>query len=79
MRWLKKILRELFGLFVDDGKFALAILLWLGFARLLLPRLGVVQTMEGIFLFAGLGIILVESTIRYSRSGRFSTSKRGKL
>ena len=29
MRWLGPILREIFGLFVDDGSLALIILCWL--------------------------------------------------
>ena len=33
MKWLKNILREIFGLFVDDGTFALAILIWLAVVR----------------------------------------------
>ena len=28
MRWLRSIAREVFGLFVDDASFALAILVW---------------------------------------------------
>ncbi len=30
MTWLRNIVAELFGLFVDDGSFAIAILIWLG-------------------------------------------------
>lgn len=30
MRWIKAIAGELFGLFVDDGSFAIAIIVWLG-------------------------------------------------
>jgi hypothetical protein len=29
MSWIKTVLREVFGLFVDDGSFAIAILAWL--------------------------------------------------
>jgi hypothetical protein len=67
VRWIKNILREVFSLFVDDGKFALAILVWLGIVRLVLPHVGITQSARGIVLFAGLGIILIESTTRYSR------------
>ncbi|WP_187290845.1 hypothetical protein [Hyphomicrobium denitrificans] len=41
MRWLKTIVAEIFGLFVDDGAFALAIIVWLGAVWLVLPRLNV--------------------------------------
>ncbi len=67
MRWLKAIVAELFGLFVDDGAFALAIIVWLGAVRLVLPRLNVPTAWGGIILFAGLALILVESATRRSR------------
>jgi len=66
MRWLKAIVAELFGLFVD-GAFALAIIVWLGAVRLVLPRLNVPTAWGGIILFAGLALILVESATRRSR------------
>ncbi|HEX4077507.1 MAG TPA: hypothetical protein VHX61_01350 [Rhizomicrobium sp.] len=67
MRWLKAIVAEIFGLFVDDGAFALAIIVWLGAVWLLLPRLSVPTAWGGIILFAGLALILVESATRRSR------------
>ena len=30
MRWMKTIVQELFGLFIDDGSFAFAIVVWIG-------------------------------------------------
>lgn len=66
MRWLKAIFAELFGLFVDDGAFALAILIWVGAVWLVLPRLGVPASLSGIGLFVGLALILTESAIRRS-------------
>ena len=41
MLWLRSILTEIWGLFVDDGRFALAILVWLAACWLVLPRFGV--------------------------------------
>jgi hypothetical protein len=67
MKWLKNILREIFGLFVDDGSFALAILLWLALIRGATPYLNIPSAITGIILFAGLALILAESAIRYSR------------
>ncbi len=67
MRWLNAIAAELFGLFVDDGAFAIAILVWLGALWLVLPRLAIPAAWSGILLFAGLAVILVESAIRRSR------------
>jgi hypothetical protein len=67
MNWLRTIFREIFGLFVDDGSFALLILVWLGLTALLLPYLGWVPTWRGHILFAGLAAILMGSAIRYAR------------
>jgi hypothetical protein len=73
--WIKNIFGELFGLFVDDGRFALSILVWLGVVRLVLPKLGIMENARGIVLFMGLGIILIESTIRYSRGKQLGAGK----
>jgi uncharacterized membrane protein len=60
MPWLKAVIVGIIGLFVDDGLFALAILVWVGAARLVLPRLGA-SAWSGVVLFAGLALILAES------------------
>jgi hypothetical protein len=67
MKWLKNILDEIFGLFVDDGSFALAILIWLALVRWATPHLNIPSRATGIILFAGLALILTESAARYSR------------
>ena len=67
MRWLKSILREILGLFVDDGSFALAILIWLGTLWAVLPRLHLGRDSDGAILFAGLALILIESAWRRAR------------
>jgi len=68
--WIRAVLREVLGLFVDDGSFALAILVWVGLVWMGAPRLGLSAGAGGAVLFAGLGMILVESTMRYSRRKR---------
>jgi hypothetical protein len=75
VHWIRSILREVFGLFVDDGRFAVAILVWLGVVRLVLSHLTIMQNIKGIILFVGLGIILIESTIRFSRGKQLSAGK----
>jgi hypothetical protein len=70
MKWLKNIFREIFGLFVDDGSFALAILIWLAVMRWATPYLNIPAGITAIILFAGLGLILAESATRYSRRKR---------
>jgi hypothetical protein len=70
MKWIKSILREIFGLFVDDGSFALAILIWLGFMRWISSRLNLAPIAIAILFFVGLALILIESTTRYARRKR---------
>ena len=70
MKWLKNILREIFGLFVDDGSFAIAILIWLAVVRWVTPYLNISARTSSILLFVGLALILVESAARYSRHKR---------
>ena len=67
MGWMRTVLREVLGLFVDDGSFALAILLWLGLVWLAAThvRLGVPG---GMILAAGLLLILLENLVRSSRN-----------
>jgi hypothetical protein len=67
MRWLGGALKELIGLFVEDGSFALAILVWIAAMWLLLPRLGFGRNWSGVVLFAGFAVILVESAWRRTR------------
>jgi hypothetical protein len=66
MRWLKTIFGELIGLFIEDGTFAVAIVLWLGLVRFAAPRL-LPPTLEAPILFAGLLVILAESVLRAAR------------
>ena len=64
MSWLRSIWSELIGLFVDDGKFALSMLIWLVACGLVLPRLGLPSFLPPIILFAGLVVILARSAVR---------------
>lgn len=67
MSWLTSIWSEVIGLFVDDGSFAVAILIWLGACGLVLPRVGVPPALPPVILFAGLVVVLAISAI--TRSG----------
>ncbi len=67
MQWVKPILAEIYGLFVDDGSFAIAILVWLGLYWLLVSRIGLSHRAMGPVLFLGLAAILVESATRRAR------------
>jgi hypothetical protein len=70
MRWLRSIAREVFGLFVDDGSFAVAIVIWLLLVVILLPRVVASASWAAPALFAGLGVILAQSVLRYARKRR---------
>lgn len=67
MRWIRSVTEEIFGLFVDDGHFAIAILAWVVLAVVLLPRIPVPAAAKGAILFAGLAAILLESVTRRAR------------
>jgi len=68
MARLAPALREICGLFVDDGRLALAVIAWLTIAWLLLPRLDLPTAAKAPILFAGLALILLESAWRRPRA-----------
>lgn len=76
MQWFRTIFHEIFGLFVDDGSFAISILAWLGIVWSLLRHLGVFSWWNGLVLVVGLACILAENTLRYAR--RFAHMKTDK-
>jgi hypothetical protein len=67
MLGLKTVMAEFIGLFVDDGSFAIAIVVWLVVIWLTMPWLRIGGTLDGFVLFAGLAVILVESALRGAR------------
>jgi hypothetical protein len=69
MRVLTTIAREAFGMFVDDGRDAATILVWLA-AIWLLARQNLPPWVAPVVLFAGLAGILIESAVRRARKGR---------
>lgn len=66
MEWIKSVAREIYGLFVDDFSFALAIVAWLA-VMVLVPRVARMAALAGPIFFAGLVAILIESVLRFSR------------
>jgi hypothetical protein len=60
--------RELWGLFVDDGSLALALVLWCAAAGLILPRLISSSAWNAPILFVGcLAILLVNVALAVRR------------
>ena len=70
MKMIRTFVRELVGLFVDDGRLALSIVVWLAVVWLVLPEIGASAIVRGLALFLGLGLILVENAVRAARLGR---------
>jgi hypothetical protein len=68
MKWLKTICREILGLFVDDGSFAVAILVWLGVAWFISRHMGSGSAWSAVTLSVGLVLILIESAVRFKKS-----------
>ena len=67
MNLLKTIVSEAVAMFVDDGAFALAIVVWLAIVAALARLAPALGGWDGLLLFAGLAGILAESAIRRSR------------
>lgn len=66
-----EILREIVGLFIDDGSLAIAILVWVAIVALLLPALGLPEVWRAILLFVGCVVILIENVARSVRRRRY--------
>jgi hypothetical protein len=64
MSWLKDALRELFGLFVEDVPFTLALIAWIAAAALGLPALAIDAAWDAPLLAAGCGLVLAISVFR---------------
>jgi hypothetical protein len=67
MKWLRTICREILGLFVDDGSFAVAILVWLGVVWILSRHIGPGSAWGNVALSVGLVLILIESAVRFKK------------
>lgn len=70
MSGLRTIVVELLAVFVDEGRFAGAIVAWLVLAALVLPRLPLPHGVPPVILFAGLAAILVEGALHRARPRR---------
>lgn len=67
MNWLRTVAREVFGLFIDDSSFALAILFLMGIVWFATSQVAFFNEWGGVVLFSGLGVILIESCLRTAR------------
>jgi hypothetical protein len=67
MKALKAIFAEAIGLFVDDGAYAAAIVIWLLVVAGLVRFTTISPNIAATLLFVGLAAILTESSLRQSR------------
>ena len=67
MRSLKTIIKELFGLFVDDGSLAYAILGLLAVTDLLMREAIMGSAVGGIVFVTGVVIVLIENVARSAK------------
>ena len=67
MRVMTNILREAYGLVIDDGTLAVATVGWIAVVWASVELLVVPPAWGGAILFAGVAIILVENVARRSR------------
>lgn len=68
MKALLTALQEVYGLFVEDGSLAVAILLWIAIAAFLFPRLPESTAVwRAPVFFAGIVVLLLENVWRSAR------------
>lgn len=60
-------LKEVYGLFVEDGRYAVSIVLWVLLAALVLPHLPALGHWRGPLLLTGLLLLLIENVLRTAR------------
>ncbi len=68
MKTFFTIIKEFFGLFVDDGTLAMVIILWLLFVALILPHAEIPAQFDNFILLAGLILGLMENIWRAARN-----------
>ena len=61
------ILKELWNLFVDDGRLAIALVAWVALCGTVFPRIEIAADVEAPILFLGCLIILIVNVLRSVR------------
>lgn len=69
MEWARSVVREVYGLFVDDGSFAAALLIWMIVACVALRWLHA-GPCGGPILVLGFAVLLGENAMRTARRRR---------
>jgi hypothetical protein len=66
MKAVVTALQEVYGLFVEDGSYAIAIIVWLAAAAFVFPHIPG-GGWRGPVFFAGMAAIMLESVVRAAR------------
>jgi hypothetical protein len=67
MTWLANGVKQIYGLFVDDGLLSLGVCVWLLVVWFALPHAVASETARPIVLFVGLAVLLADSVRRAAR------------
>lgn len=67
MNVITTALKEIYGLFVEDGSYAVGILIWLLLSALVLPHVPALGQWRGPLVFAGMLALLAENVLRTAR------------
>ncbi len=73
MKLLKTIVKELWGLFVDDESLALALVMWIALCGFGLPMLPIPATGRALILTLGTFVILIATVVSAARRSRRSS------
>ena len=68
MMWIWNGLKQVYGLFVDDGALSLAICVWLLIVWFALPYAVASPSVRPVIMFAGLAVLLLDSVRRGARA-----------
>ncbi len=74
LSWTTTVRRELVGLFIEDGSFAVAVLAWLAGGAICIHLIGVDPAVEGFLLAVGFALLLAENV---DRAARHASGQRG--
>ena len=67
MNVITTALKEVYGLFVEDGSYAVGILIWLFLSALVLPHIPALGQWRGPLVFTGMLALLAENVLRTAR------------
>ena len=75
MNLLTRVIRELWGLFVDDGVLAAALVVWCALVRWLLPAVGAPTPVRAPILLMGCVLVLLSDVVMAAHRVRPSAGR----